>query len=141
MLSNSSQSNLAIEFYYDQHSGLFLPVASNNQNLQLLLHQLVRNNSYKAKDWFQHIANVNKIHLLNSPPDGDYLFHIATQLAILHRWNDIPNNQLQLRQLVSIELHNPSNGAECVFTEPSLEELRNHKRNQSHSSLSLTICD
>ena len=52
LLSNSSQSNLAIEFYYDQHSGLFLPVANNNQNPQLLPYQPTRKNSHKAKDWF-----------------------------------------------------------------------------------------
>ena len=77
--------------------------------------------------------------MLNPPSDGNCLVHIITQLAILYGWNDVPNNQLQLRQLVSTELKHPSNGAEYIFTKPSIEELRNHNINQSHSSLSLTM--
>ena len=75
------RSNLAIEFYFYPHSELFLPVANNN-------------NSYQPEHLLQHASNINNMHLLNPPGDGDCLFHIITQLAILHGWNDVPSDQL-----------------------------------------------
>ena len=74
---------------------------------------------------------MNDIHLLNPSSNSNCLFYIITQLAILYGYNNILNNQLQLRLLVSTDIYNPSNGTEYIFTELSLEELRNYKRNQS----------
>ena len=90
----------SIKFYHDKHSELLVP--------------MIEGNSVNDK-WLTHAANINNMHYINPPADGDCLFHIVSQIALLNNWVDIPWNQLELRKIVSNELRHPSNGVEYVF--------------------------
>ena len=76
--SVSQQKLVAIKFYYHQEYDIFIPFS---------------NNSMGSINWLQHVANINNMHFINPPGDGDCLFHIIAELGVLHGWDDIPSDQ------------------------------------------------
>ena len=69
--SNTNINKNQIKFYCDNHSSLFLPLISNN---------------FDTSQWHKIVANINNYHLINPPPDGDYLFCIMSQIALINNW-------------------------------------------------------
>ena len=73
-------------FYYDNESDLFLPS---------------KENKLSSQECFKMAGNVNNMHCIDPPGDGDCLFSIFCLIAKANQWEDVPTKLNDVRAKVS----------------------------------------
>ena len=81
----STEEVLKVKFYFNNQFKLLVPISRENQ---------------ASRIWFEDYGNINNMHLIDPPGDGDCFFHIICFLAKLNGWYDIPCDPIELRYIV-----------------------------------------